>query len=68
MNNLTNIISTYNRQTLKANGYNTNQKYKCSVLYSDAEKEKLKEVLEAHNLTLSEFIRYAIHYTTDSIK
>lgn len=68
MSNLTNIISQYNRQTLKANGYNTNQKYKCSVLYSDAEKDKMLSVLEKHNLTLSEFIRYAIHYTTDSIK
>ncbi len=62
------IVNKYNRQTLKAEGFNTTPKYKLSVVVSDAEKEKLLPLLKKYNITLSEFLRYSIHVLADQIK
>jgi hypothetical protein len=61
------IVNKYNRSSLKAQGYNTSPKHKLSVVVSDAEKEKLVPVLKKYNLTLSEYLRYAIHVMADRL-
>lgn len=65
---ITEIINQYNTSVLKAKGIDTEQKYKCSVVYSEAEKEKMLPVLMNYGMSLSEFVRYAIHHLADSIK
>ena len=65
---ITEIINQYNTSVLKAKGMDTEQKYKFSFSCSEAEKEKMLPVLHNYGMSLSEYIRYAIHHLADSIK